>query len=293
MLIDRSHRRWLAGCAGLIGAAIIAYAIWRHFVPERPIGNTALGITFGASALSIMVFECLIGVRKALPAWRIGRLDTWMAAHLWLGLTAVGFVCLHTGLRRGGVLTTSMLVMFAAVVASGVFGALMQQFIPRMMTASVPLETVYEQIDRVRQQLIEEADSLVATISAQKSSAAKAVSAGESSLKVQTDPQEPDDVIGSFYATELRPFLLHTGIAHERLGHGPAAESVFRQLRVMSEPPLHPVIDDLESICEEKRQLDRQRTLHHWLHWWILIHGPLALALLCMIAAHAFMSLRY
>lgn len=297
MLIDRSHRNWIIACASVFGLGILAYGVWRHAVPERPIGNTPLGLTFGVSAFAIMIFESLLGVRKALPAWRIGRLETWMVSHLWLGFAAAGLVCLHTGLRRGGVMTTSMLVLFSIVVGTGIFGALVQHFIPRIMTANVPFETVYEQIDRVRGQLVEEADDLMEAVTKRepisKASAAIAGTSADASPSAATAQSVGDDALSKFYKQEMRPYIARTGSGEQRLAHSPAAESVFRQLRVMSAAAVHPVIDDLEGICEEKRQLDRQRTLHHWLHCWMLVHGPLALALLTMIAAHAFMALRY
>jgi hypothetical protein len=58
-------------------------------------------------------------------------------------------------------------------------------------------------------------------------------------------------------------------------------------------PALHTTIEDLESICEEERQLTLQAQLHLWLHGWLLLHIPLSLALLLLGAVHAVMALRY
>src|SRR6516225_4101792 len=49
-------------------------------------------------------------------------------------------------------------------VASGVFGAALQHYIPRVMTAEVPLETIYDEIDHVRLRLREEADRTVEAV---------------------------------------------------------------------------------------------------------------------------------
>ena len=56
---------------------------------------------------------------------------------------------------------------------------------------------------------------------------------------------------------------------------------------------LHESVAELESICEERRQLADQKRLHHWLHGWLLIHVPLSLALLLLGAVHAVIALRY
>ena len=55
----------------------------------------------------------------------------------------------------------------------------------------------------------------------------------------------------------------------------------------------HQALEDLENICEEERQLSRQRRLYHWLHAWLLVHVPLSLALLLLGGIHAVMALRY
>jgi len=45
---------------------------------------------------------------------------------------------------------------------------------------------------------------------------------------------------------------------------------------------LHSTIADLETICEEKRQLDQQRKYHLVLHGWLLVHIPLSYAVLLL-----------
>jgi hypothetical protein len=52
-------------------------------------------------------------------------------------------------------------------------------------------------------------------------------------------------------------------------------------------------LQDLEGICEEKRQLDQQRRLHRLLHGWLLFHVPASYALLLLGTVHAVVALRY
>ena len=77
------------------------------------------------------------------------------------------------------------------------------------------------------------------------------------------------------------------------MGDAALAQAMFRQLRVLFPPTLHPCIDDLENICEEKRQLDRQNRLHKILHGWLLVHIPLSYALLTLSAWHAVAAVRF
>ena len=53
------------------------------------------------------------------------------------------------------------MVLLIIVVASGIFGAVLQHYMPPMMTVRIPMETIFEQIDRVRAQLVAEADAMV------------------------------------------------------------------------------------------------------------------------------------
>ena len=65
--------------------------------------------------------------------WRIGRTKTWMRAHIWLGLLAVPLIGVHAWRELGGALSATMVVLFAIVIASGIFGLVLQQFLPRML----------------------------------------------------------------------------------------------------------------------------------------------------------------
>jgi hypothetical protein len=58
-------------------------------------------------------------------------------------------------------------------------------------------------------------------------------------------------------------------------------------------PSVGDVVDEIQDICEERRQLAVQRRLHHWLHGWLLVHVPLSYALLLLSIVHAVVALRY
>jgi hypothetical protein len=68
---------------------------------------------------------------------------------------------------------------------------------------------------------------------------------------------------------------------------------MLQQLRILLPQNLHSSVDDLENICEEKRQLDKQTQLHKLLHGWLLVHIPLSYALLLLGAVHAVMALKF
>src|SRR5438874_7046322 len=126
----------------------------------RNAGGTPLGLIFGATAFAIFVFAALLGVRKKLVLWRVGTVQRWLRAHIWLTLLTIPLVILHTGFRFGGPMTTLLIVLYVIVMVSGIYGLALQHQIPRIMKERLPAETVYEQIPHIRAQLYVAAQKL-------------------------------------------------------------------------------------------------------------------------------------
>jgi hypothetical protein len=324
--MDRTQRGWAVGSLVLLAASAVGYTLYAISAPQGPKGGSATGLAFGIIGFAFMIFAALLGARKRVPTWRIGRAQAWMRGHLWLGFLALPLILFHGGFHFGGTLTRVLMWMLIATVASGVFGAALQNYLPRMMTADVPLETIYDEIGHVRTLLREEADrameSLCGSMGLAKGDGEEgqraggftalrpiagtaaplrtsaAVSAGASAA-VAAAPEilllsdEESAPLRSFYATEMRPFLEHPKQHKWRLADGGMANSSFAGLKTLLPAAAHATLGDLEDICEEARQLGRQERLHHWMHGWLLLHIPLSLGLILLGAVHAVMALRY
>ena len=251
---------------GTIAALIASAALYVWYAstePGGPRGGTMIGLLYGIAGYALMLFAGLLGARKKVPVWRIGRAQTWMRGHLWLGLLSLPLILFHGAFSFRGPLTGVLMVLMVIVIASGIFGAAMQHYVPSLLTAEVPLETIYEEIPHIRQQLREEADELV-------------------EAAVQVDEEHEDKLrFRELYTTRVRPYLDQPAVG------------IVEPLRALAPAVFHPVLNDLESICEEQRQLTRQRKLYHFLHVWLLVHVPLSIALLVLGGVHAVMALRY
>lgn len=263
MRIDRTHRPWIAVIAAALVSSAVVYVMYSVQSPGGPRGGSPLGLTFGIAGYALMLFAGLLGVRKKVPVWRIGRAQAWMRGHLWLGLLSFPLILFHGGFAYRGPLTAVLMLLFFIVVVSGVLGAAFQHYLPKVMTQQVSMETIYEEIPHVRAQLREEADQLAD---------AATLAEVEHSDKV---------LFREVYVAKIRPFLEHP---HPEL---------IQPLRLLVAAPFHAVLDDLEDICEEERQLNRQVRLYHWLHGWLLVHVPLSIVLLILGGVHAVMALRY
>jgi len=267
VILDATHRRWMAAASALTLVFGLAYLAVDRVTPGGVSGGSAAGLTFGVLAAALMGFEGLLALKKRKRAWRLGRAAAWMRGHVWLGLLAVPLVLFHSGFRSGGAASTGLLILFSLVTASGIFGLVLQQFLPRLMTSRVEMETIYEQIPQVVAQLRAEAAERV--------------------------EKAAHETLAQFFREEVDPFLASDGRRVQRLGDPGRAEALFRELRALLPAVHHETVEDLANICEERRQLAVQERLHRWLHGWLLVHGPASYALLLLIAAHAVMTLAY
>ena len=300
MLIDATHKKWALGFLLATAAGAAVYLPYARSAERGPRGSSALGLSFGILAFLLMLVAGLLGARKKAPAARLGRLQDWMRGHLWLGLLSLPLVLYHSGFTWGsGVLSRMLMILTVIVIASGLLGAVLQHFLPRVMTRETPLETVYEQIDSIREQLMKEAQNIVAATEkelAQAPAVTLVAEAGAPLPEAAAAPLltvPPLEVFRKFVTRDLMPFLedpKHSATGWQERGE---AEQAFGYIYTLLPPAVHPALEDLENLCEEERQLMRQERLHAWLHGWLLLHVPLSYGLLVLVAVHAVMTLRY
>ena len=292
MLIDRSHRRWGFASAVVLVLSVAVYVPYA-LGPVPPSGGSFLGLTYGIAGFGAMVVVTLLALRKKFPIWRIGRTQTWMRAHLWLGALSLPLILLHAGFLLGHGLSAVLMWLFAAVYVSGFFGACLQHTMPRRIMREVPLETIYGQIGHVRAQLLDEGDTVVAEASGKLQVAVRVAASGASALaSVMRVGADDTAALREFYTKEMRPFLERPSRRHP-LADPAAAAASFARLRPLVPPEIEGAVADLESLCEEERQLLRQERMHRLLHAWLVVHVPLSFALMALAVVHIMMALRF
>jgi hypothetical protein len=105
--------------------------------------------------------------------------------------------------------------------------------------------------------------------------------------------EEARDQLREFYVRRMRPFVENPARSRSPLGDSPQASGIFEELRLRLPRDFYATLKDLESICEEERQLTHQARLHRILHAWLLVHVPLSYALLALATVHVVMALRF
>jgi len=365
---------------------------------HRSVGGTPLGLIFGAISFAIFIFATLLGARKKVVLWRLGTLQRWMRAHIWLTLLSVPLVLLHSGFRLGGPMTTLLMALYAIVMVSGIYGLILQHQMPHLMMERLPAETVFEQIPHIRSQLYAAAEKLRDSFrptppkqtdaGAPAPSPAKSVTAGSTPMSstagdLSTPTARAKSTVGStitaepisttaataaeaagLRATEVAPPV--AGVAApvaQKIQSSPATMSVqpqvasaaptaakpavpavkpapatapkpatdpaseaalvefierqilpylsarrgerfqlnnprfsddtFRYAKLRVAEAYRSRVEEIQAWCDERRMLDLQTKLHHWLHAWLFVHVPFSFLLLMLTAWHAFVTLFY
>jgi len=379
-IINRAHLPWF-----VFVIAATVFAIWLYvgnFAPQnlpaalhlpdslqqKPpenhrVGGTPLGLIFGTIALSIFVFAALLGVRKKVVLWRVGTVQRWLRAHIWLTLLTIPLVILHSGFRLGGPMTTLIIVLYLVVMASGIYGLVLQHYMPTAMMERLPAESVYEQIPHIRAQLVAAATKMRDSFrpvplskpdaGAPAPSAEKTVTAGSAPMastaaELSTPTARAKTVVGSTITAEtvaaaerkpeqksaapaatpipppavaqtplkpapkpappatdadseaallelldrqIIPYLsVHRG-DRMLLGNARFSEDTFRFVKLRVTEAYRERVEEMQSWCDERRMLDLQLKLHHWLHAWLFVHAPVSFLLLMLVFWHAFVTL--
>jgi hypothetical protein len=299
MRIDETHRPWLVFS---IAAFLLATAL---YVPYSLLGKTGggtwVGLTYGIIGYAFMLFAGLLSARKKWRVARMGRAKSWMRGHLWLGFLAFPLIIYHSAFGLGGSLTTALMLLFVFVWVSGLVGAALQHYMPTMMTREVPMETIYDQIDSVLGQLCQEAEEIMVQLVPAMEALPVPEVVGDRTInrtvaltRVARESESKDlQPIRALYSEKVQPYLLRPGDFKHELANVETSNKIFGQVRQMSPTPIDPFVEDLQNICDEKRQLDRQARMHKILHGWLMIHIPTSWALLVLGGIHAVIALRY
>ena len=245
--------------AALVVVFVAGASAW-PWSPKR-----GLGLAFGFLATALFVFEMLYPFRrpKARP---LGTAKAWAQAHVYLGTLAMLAVLIHAGFRLPrGLLGWALLLLSLWTTASGLVGVWLQKWIPAALAEGLHVEALYERIPALIEQLVAEADTLMAGA---------------------------DEVGERFYRTEVRPslsrpspswgFLLDVRASRDR------ALEPFRRVGEFVDPAQRTLIDDLMSIYTEKIELDAHYSLQGILRRWLVLHVPTAGLLMGLLAVHVF-----
>jgi hypothetical protein len=308
MIIDRKHIAWGIGTAVASFAVSVIYlantnpaALEKHGIhlalpswlgPSPPlvasVGATPLGLIYGTVALLIFIFAALLGARRNHPKWSLGKVKSWLRAHIWLTIFTIPLVLFHCGFQGGGPMTQFLLWLYAFVMVSGFWGLFLQNVVPRMMRERLPQEVIFEQIPFVREQLIAQAETIRDDLTRELDSP-EVAGHGQGGGVATIAPVAVTSVI-RFAEQDVLPYLKSGGPRRSALRARETSDGQFRLLRLQLPELLHEPLRELQDLCDEKRRLDLQTRLHYWLHGWLIFHAPASLLLVVLTIVHAIVA---
>jgi hypothetical protein len=282
LIINRGHSVWCATSLGLVAVATGVYVPYANSAVHGPTGNSIIGLLFGIAGTLAMIFAGLLAARKRIVSKTLGSISWWLKGHLWIGLVSAPLIFFHSGFRFGGLLEQLTMWCFLTVIISGVIGQILQHITPRFMKTASPQQAIFEQLE-------------VAIASLKKSADAQVLNVYDTLfVNVQDgEPESPDDFLRAFYLRHVRTFLQIDVDPSSSLLNATQAEGIFATIREGIPRKMVPVTLELESICNERRQLISQNKLQWVMHGWTLIHIPLSMSLLILTLIHIVMSLYY
>jgi hypothetical protein len=272
MSLGAVRRPAARGSIPRLTASVFAIAILLLYIQQRVAGSFQpgrdLGLSFGLVATGLLGLCVLLGLRRRAPRWfarrRFGSAATWHRVHLWGGGLFVVSFLLHSGMRwPSGDLTSLLFALSLWTGLSGLFGLVLQRWIPRALTSALRVEVLYERIPELIAELRGRAESLVVVA------------------------EKP---IRDLYQLQLAPLMLgpqprwsyHLDITGGVQRHARSIHYLMPLLDGASQRTLR----EIEELVRLKMELDAHASLQRSLRLWLWLHVPTSLLLCGLVTVH-------
>ncbi len=259
--------RWLKIGVALSLASVIAFVSLYMFTDFRlaHAGGTWLGYTLGTIGALLIVWLTLLGLRKRAITEGYWSLKAWTSAHVYLGLSLIVIVTLHTGFQFGWNIHTLAYALMIVVILSGIFGIIMYARLPSRLSENRGDNTQQQMLEMIRSldsRLHEAAQPLD-----QKQAAAVRLSL------------EKTHIAGGFWRRLTNSY-----------GNDATNKAIRRLARLRradkNNEALGPIAELLGRKAAILSRARRQIQLKALLEVWLYIHVPLTFALLAALTAH-------
>ena len=268
-------------------AAIVAY--WMHEPMVPPNGGTWLGYTLGGLGSFLILWLMWFGIRKRRYRSRMGTVQGWLSAHVYLGLGLITVVTLHTGFQFGWNLHTLAYALMILVIASGMVGVYCYLHFPKVMTdegGDSTADALIRQIEDIDRQAL----ALAAEIDQQthdkviRSIGRNRLGGSAWQLLFARDRSKPMEELAPYYDKSKEPkkftpeitsstmMFMASNIAGSKTGKGESMRKLSDLL--------------IGQKSQLQRQLRRELQLKAFMDIWLYFHVPLSFALLAALIAH-------
>jgi hypothetical protein len=290
-----AHRRlrylWVA--AALAAICVLVYAL--HRPSEPPNGGTWLGYTLGGAGAALILWLSVFGIRKRAYASRLGSVQGWLSAHVYLGVALVVVATLHAGFQFGWNVHTLAYLLTCVVVASGIVGVWFYLRYPGLLSRNRAAQT--------RDQMLGELADLDRLCARQAAalggeypevimSARDRVALGGGAFALLTGRDRSRVVLPASHRGAA-------GLPHAQPNDSQACllDWLGQQLAESTEGERTRQIHELMTLTNARRglldRLRRDAQIRAWLQTWLYVHVPATCALLAALIAHVFVVFLY
>jgi len=236
-------------------------------VDPRPSGGSWLGYLLGTIGAGLIIWLALLGVRKRAVTEGHYSLKAWVSAHVYLGLSLLVIVTLHTGFQFGWNVHTLAYGLMLLVIASGAIGIWAYATLPRRLSEN--------RGETTRRQMLATLESL----DEQLLEAAQPLDRAEAAIvRLSLDGT---DIGGGFWRRLLGRY---DDCATTR------ALTLLRPARMAAEGDQARVLDQIDGLLRRKAEAlavaRRQIRITALLEAWLFVHVPATFALLAALTAH-------
>jgi hypothetical protein len=102
---------------------------------------------------------------------------------------------------------------------------------------------------------------------------------------------DSESALLDFLDRQIVPYLSAKRGDRMRLGKPRFSEDTFRFVKLRVTEAYRDRVEEMQNWCDERRMLDLQIKLQHWLHAWLFVHAPISFLLLMLVFWHAFVTL--
>lgn len=299
--------------AGLVPLAVMR-ATGRWVQP-----SSQLGVLLGVLGALIIFFEMALFVRKKFRMFKgwpplLWNVRVWLWVHVVLGIAVLPIILVHGAYGLGGFVPALTMILFLATIASGVWGLVVQQWLPQELIDAVPDETVASQVDRVAASYVGKKPVVwstendrdrtgeifrlleALTLEGAEPGEVLPVPGGGVAVAARSEALvrgKPAEELWKFCEGLLVPYLERGKSSSSPLASEYDARRRFNQLRESLPAEAFPAIDRLEELARYRREWDSQQRVNGWLHAWVPLHLGLSAAMTGVMLVHAVRALKY
>lgn len=261
---------WLMGFCIALAVCFTLYAanaVWGTLSP-----GSAWGIGYGITATVLFVGTMLYALRrKAIRIKGVHRAWFYLQFHVYGGTLFIVFMLMHINFQMPqGALATWLWALSLWIVISGLVGSAFQKWIPTLLNSGLSTEVNFQRIP----ELIADAQKKAAKI------------AGNAGLDVQDlyDQQIKHNLEGPRFRW-LYFFDLAGAIQREL--------ATIKHVEKFLDDTQRQHLTQLEMVYKTKLEMDAHYTLQKVLRTWLMLHIPVSMVILVLLAIHIFVALYY